>query len=205
MNRVTIVDYGMGNLDSVRRAVEVAGGSPTITGDRTQIFRADRVILPGVGSFRQGAENLRSLGLHEALVDHVIGAGLPLLGICLGMQLLAQTGDEGGSAAGLGWFDADVRILIPTGDDRRLPHVGWNEVNIIRPSPLFEGIDSGSDFYFVHSFHVLLRSDDYVVATTPYCGTFVSALWRGTVHALQFHPEKSQENGLRVLRNFMAL
>jgi len=149
--------------------------------------------------------NLEERGLHEVLEDQVRTVEAPFVGICLGMQLLASLGYEGGEAAGLGWIEGDVRRLVPTEQDKRIPHVGWNEVVPSTSSPLFEGMDPGVDFYFVHSYHFVCRSEDDVAAMTPYCGGFTSAVARGNVYAVQFHPEKSQRHGLQLLRNFLAL
>jgi glutamine amidotransferase len=205
MNKVAIVDYGMCNLDSVRRAVEECGGHPVVTDEQGDIEAADRIILPGVGAFPDAMRNLVDRGLHKVLEEQVLTQAAPFLGICLGMQLLASVGFEGEETPGLGWIDGEIRRLVPTEQDRRIPHVGWNEVVPKPGSPLFDGIDSGADFYFVHSYHFVCRSPDNVEATTPYCGGFTSVVARGDVHAVQFHPEKSQRNGLQLLRNFLAL
>ena len=205
MKRVAIVDYGMCNLDSVRRAVEECAGAPFVTDEPTDLGDADVIVLPGVGAFPDAMANLRARSLDKALDDEVLGNRVPFLGICLGMQLLATTGHEGGRTAGLGWIDADVRRLRPTPDDTRVPHVGWNEVVPHAEATLFAGVPERSDFYFVHSYHVECQDDTDVVATTPYCGGFVSAIQRENIFAVQFHPEKSQERGFEVLRRFLAL
>lgn len=201
--RVAVVDYGMCNLDSVRRALEEAGGRPFVTGDPGELDAADRIVLPGVGAFADAVRNLRDRGLDDALRKQVLDDGVPFLGVCLGMQLLATAGHEGGRTDGLGWVAGEVVRLEPTGAGERVPHVGWNEVHTSGASPLFEGIPDRTDFYFVHSFH--LRCDDGgdVLATTPYCGSFTSAVARGHVFGVQFHPEKSQRHGIRLLRNFL--
>jgi glutamine amidotransferase len=204
MNKVAIVDYGMCNLDSVGRAVEECGGQAIVTDQAADIEAADRIILPGVGAFPDAMRNLNDLGLHKVLEEQVLGERAPFLGICLGMQLLASFGFEGGETPGLGWIDGEVRRLVPTNGER-VPHMGWNEIVPDPKSPLFEGIEAGTDFYFVHSYHFVCRSDDDVAATTPYCGGFTSAVARGSVFAVQFHPEKSQRSGFGVLRNFLAL
>jgi len=205
MKRVAIVDYGMCNLDSVRRAFEECAGAPFVTDEPTDLADADLIVLPGVGAFPDAMANLRGRSLDKALDDEVLGNRVPFLGICLGMQLLATTGHEGGETAGLGWIDADVCRLRPTPEDTRVPHVGWNEVVPARETPLFDGMPQASDFYFVHSYHVECHDDTDVVATTPYCGGFVSAIQRENIFAVQFHPEKSQERGFEVLRRFLAL
>lgn len=204
MNTVAIVDYGMGNLDSVARATEECGGVALVTDQPRQAARATHIILPGVGAFPVGMRNLRHRGWDTALADLVLGERLPFLGICLGMQLLATTGCEGEPTAGLGWIAGDVQRLQPTGPDRRIPHVGWNEVQPVRPDPLFQEIEPGRDFYFVHSYHFVCRCPDDVLARTPYCGDFVSAIRRANIAGVQFHPEKSQRAGFQLLRNFLG-
>jgi glutamine amidotransferase len=205
MNRVAIIDYGMGNLDSVARAVEECGGVPVITDSAEKIGVSNRIILPGVGAFFDGMQNLRSRSLDEILREQVMDRGIPLLGICLGMQLLATRGWEGGETMGLGWFGGEVRRFEPHGENVRIPHIGWNEVVVLRESPLFRGVPSGKDFYFDHSYHFCASDDGDLLARTPYCGWFPSAIERGGVFGVQFHPEKSQRAGFQVLRNFLAL
>jgi glutamine amidotransferase len=204
MNTVAIVDYGMGNLDSVRRAVEECGGRAVVTDVAADIEGADRIILPGVGAFPDAMTNLTTRELDKVLEDQVRGEQAPFLGICLGMQLLASVGFEGGETPGLGWIDGEIRRLEATEQDRRIPHVGWNEVVPTGLSPLFDGIDARADFYFVHSYHFVCRDAADSAATTPYCGGFTSVVARDNVHAVQFHPEKSQRFGLQLLRNFLA-
>jgi glutamine amidotransferase len=204
---VAIVDYGMCNLDSVRRAFEELGAHAFVTDDPVGLERADRIVLPGVGAFPDAMHNLRARGLDDALTKQVLDGGAPFLGICLGMQLLAANGHEGETTDGLGWLDAEVVRFAPDAADRemRVPHIGWNDVEAVDDSPLFAGIPPLADFYFVHSFHMRCDDPSDVLATTPYCGGFVSAIARGNVFATQFHPEKSQHYGLRVLRNFLEL
>jgi glutamine amidotransferase len=204
MDTVAIVDYGLCNLDSVQRAVEECGGRPVCTTQPDDVAAADRVILPGVGAFPLAMANLRRSGLADALQRRVIEQGRPFLGICLGMQLMASRGLEGGSTEGLGWIDGEVRRLEPQ-DGARVPHVGWNEVLDVHADPLFAGVPAGADFYFVHSFAVCLSDDAPVIGRTPYGGLhIVSAVRRENLCGVQFHPEKSQRVGFRVLRNFLA-
>ena len=205
MKIVAIVDYGMGNLDSVSRAVEECGGHPVVTHLESDIQRASFVILPGVGSFAAGISKIRELRLDDILTEQVLEKEIPFLGICLGMQLLATKGREGAETSGLDWIQGEVVRLKPSTPQERIPHVGWNEVLFAQNSSLFEGIDSGRDFYFVHSYHLSCQSEDTVIATTPYCGGFVSAVCKGYIHGVQFHPEKSQKPGFQVLRNFLRL
>ena len=201
---VGIVDYGMGNLDSVTRAVYECGGNPVVVRDPSELSAAAAVILPGVGAFAKGMENIAARGFARALLDDVVAAAVPLLGLCLGMQLLATRGEEGPGAAGLGVIPGDVVRIQPAGD-LRVPHVGWNEVHFRRSSRLFEEIDDGRDFYFVHSFHFVPDSDDDIVAVTPYGSPLVAAVEHRNVFGVQFHPEKSQRAGFALLRNFLAL
>jgi len=205
MKTVAIVDYGMGNLDSVARAVEECGGEPLLVRTVSELGRAGSVILPGVGSFTKGMRNLRVSGMVDALQEYVVERAMPFLGLCLGMQLLATRGEEGGGEAGLGWINGEVARLRPEGEDERIPHVGWNEVVCTRESPLFAGLDGRRDFYFVHSYTLACEDEGDVLASTPYAGGFTSAVERGHVRGLQFHPEKSQRAGFQVLRNFIGL
>ena len=204
-SKTAIVDYGMCNLDSVARTVEECGGSPMVTGDPADLHKAARVILPGVGAFPDAMRNLRKRSLDVALGELALDRGVPLLGICLGMQLFASRGEEVEESAGLGWIEGEVKRLEPAGEDRRIPHVGWNEVLFEPDAPLFRGIEPGRDFYFVHSFHICPRHERHRLATTPYAGGFVSAVGRDLIFGVQFHPEKSQRAGLRVLKNFLAM
>jgi imidazole glycerol-phosphate synthase subunit HisH len=205
LRTVVIVDYGMCNLDSISRAVEECGGSPRVT-DRPEVLEeASYLVLPGVGSFAQAMKNLRDRGLDSAIVEQVRGKQIPLLGICLGMQLLGTKGTEGGATDGLGLIDGEIRKLEATSGDFRIPHVGWNEVVQEKECPLFRGIPSGKDFYFVHSYHFVARDQNSVVARTPYCGGFASVVSRDAIWGVQFHPEKSQNAGFQVLRNFLAV
>lgn len=205
MNRIAIVDYGLCNLDSIARAVEECGGRPFITDDPLELAGTDRIILPGVGAFVDAMSNLREKRLDAAMGERVVGDGVPFLGICLGMHLMARRGHEGRGADGLGWIDGEVRRLEPTAPDERIPHVGWNEVEPIAGAPLFDGIAPGSDFYFVHSFHLDCADPDQVQGRTPYCDGFVSAVAKDNIFGVQFHPEKSQRTGFRLLTNFLRL
>ncbi len=205
MKKVVIIDYGMGNLDSVRRAIEECGGTPIISCEKQEINQASHIVLPGVGSFADGMRNICQRGLDEWLTERALQQGIPLLGICLGMQLMAQKGLEGGETTGLAWLDAKVEKLQATSAEKRIPHIGWNEVHVSVSSPLFKGIDSGKDFYFVHSYHLVARDPDLAAATTPYCGQFISAIAKDNLFGVQFHPEKSQKVGFKLLRNFISL
>jgi len=206
VRNVAIVDYGVGNLDSVRRAIEECGGRPMLV-DRAEGLRsADRIILPGVGAFATGMANLQERGLDEALREEVLGNGVLILGLCLGMQLLATSGWEGGTETkGLQWIEGEVRRLAPPDPAARVPHVGWNEVRFVRPSALFREVPEGRDFYFVHSYHMVCANPRDIVAETPYGSPFVSAVAKNNIYGVQFHPEKSQRVGFKVIRNFVEL
>lgn len=202
MSFVAIVDYGMCNLDSIRRALEECGAQPRVTDDPADLEQAERIVLPGVGTFADAMRNLCERGLDRALREQA-RQQLPILGICLGMQLLASSGSEGGATPGLGLIPGEVTRLQPTPQDPRIPHVGWNEVRTQREHPLFKGIAPGKDFYFVHSYHFACTNSAHSLATTPYCGGFNSAVSNGSVMGVQFHPEKSQKTGFALLRNFL--
>jgi glutamine amidotransferase len=205
MNIVAVVDYGMCNLDSVRRAVEECGGTVVITSQAQDLKMANRIILPGVGAFSEAMHNIQTLSLDRVLYEQAIGENIPLLGICLGMQLLANKGWEGEETDGLGLIPGEVRRLEPYGTDTRIPHVGWNEVHPTQESPFFRDISSGKDFYFVHSYHFCPENDAHTLAYTPYAGRFVSVVQSGSVFGVQFHPEKSQKTGFQLLKNFLAI
>lgn len=198
-----VVDYGSGNVDSVRRALQECGADVRVGSAEEDFRRATHIVLPGVGAFPDGMANLESRGIPALLRRHCVEGTTPLLGICLGMQLLADLGSEVRSCPGLGIVPGTVEGLVPTSSAERIPHVGWNEVRALGIQPLLEGIPSGTDFYFVHSFHFVCASPLEAAASTPYCGGFTSVLRRGNVHGTQFHPEKSQRAGRRLLENFL--
>jgi glutamine amidotransferase len=203
VKRVAILDYGMGNLDSVSRAFEECGASPFATNSARDLRDASYLVLPGVGAFADGMRRIRELGLEDGINEQV-ERGIPLLGLCLGMQLLADHGVEGGESTGLGLIPGNVLRLVPDDPTTRIPHVGWNEVNTTRSAPLFDGIEDGKDFYFVHSFHFDCLDESAVLARTPYCGGFVSVVQRENVTGVQFHPEKSQKAGFQLIKSFLA-
>lgn len=200
--RVLVVDYGMGNLASARRGFEEGGAQVSVSSDPAAIAEAGAIVVPGVGAFGQAMDRLNGGGWTEAL-RRAARAGKPILGVCLGMQLLAQRGEEGGDNEGLGLIPGTVRRLVPEAGER-IPHVGWNAVNPIAGEPLFGGIPDGADFYFVHSFQFEPDDHGHVVATTPYAGGVVAAVRLGRVTGTQFHPEKSSRVGLQLIRNFLA-
>ncbi len=198
---IAIIDYGMGNLRSVQKAVEYCKQEVIITNNVDEIKNASHIILPGVGAFKDGMNNLISLGLVDILNQEVLHQKKPFLGICLGMQLICNKSYELGETKGLGWIDAEVNKFKST--MLKVPHVGWNEVHARKYSNLFAGIENGSDFYFVHSFYVDINEN--MVATTPYIRDFTSALEKANIFACQFHPEKSQHVGLKLLDNFLNM
>jgi glutamine amidotransferase len=200
--KVVIVDYQMSNLGSLRRSLEECGADVSIATDAVAARTAPRLIVPGVGSFADGMANLQRAGWIAEL-QSAARAGVPILGICLGMQLLAEKGYEGGETAGLGLVPGEVTRFQAPSRDTRIPHVGWNEVRQTKTGPLFAGIADRADFYFVHSYHFTTTRPENVIATTDYCGGFVSAVQSGQTFGVQFHPEKSSRAGFQVLKNFL--
>jgi glutamine amidotransferase len=203
MSKVAIIDYGMGNLGSVRRAFEECGAEARVVAEPRELGSPTHLVLPGVGAYRDGMAQIRERGWDRAIADSA-GNGVPLLGICLGMQLLSGSGTEGGDSAGLGLIPGEVIKLIKREPGERVPHVGWNEVWPLPGDPLFEGIPDGSDFYFVHSYHFKAADGSRVLASTPYCGGFASAVRTANTFGVQFHPEKSSLSGFRLIRNFLG-
>lgn len=200
--RVGVVDYGLGNLRSVAGAVERLGHEPVVTSDPSELASTDKLLLPGVGAFGDGMRNLRERGLVEPLDELVLKQRKPVLGLCLGAQLLARASDEFGSHEGLGWLDATVERIPANGV--RVPHVGWNELHRTGDSRLFDELPEEPLFYFVHSFHIRARDPEIVKAETEYGGRLVAVVEKDNVYGTQFHPEKSQLAGLTLLGNFLA-
>jgi imidazole glycerol-phosphate synthase subunit HisH len=199
---IAIVDYRMGNLRSVEKGLAAAGvPGVVVTDDPAVLSSARGIVLPGVGAFRDAAANLESSGLRDVLIDRA-AAGVPLLGICLGMQLLATVGLEDGEWQGLGLIPG-VCERLPTGV--KVPHIGWNTVDYPRESRLFSGIAEGSAFYFVHSYRLVPDDPDAVIGVTTHGVSFAAAVGSGNVFGVQFHPEKSSERGLELLRDFAAI
>lgn len=197
-----IVDYGMGNLRSVEKAVEAVGGRPLISGDPAVVRQAERLILPGVGAFGDAMENLRRQRMEDAIRE-AVNAGKPLLGLCLGLQLLFTESEEFGRHEGLNLIPGKVRRFQDPG--LRVPHVGWNQIEGNQPNPLLQGIPEGSYFYFVHSYYVEPDRPEDVLRWTSYGRRFCSIACRGKVWGAQFHPEKSQDAGKKLLRNFLDI
>ena len=204
MANVCIVDHGLCNLDSIARAVEECGATPRVTRAPQEVRGCDRLIVPGVGAFGKAMENLRADGMDVAIREERERRRLPVLGICLGMQLLADDSEEGGRVAGLGLIPGRVLRLQRADPRERVPHVGWNEIEITGGHPLLAGLASGANFYFVHSYVFSCAQDEHVLAFTPYCGRFASVVAKDDVMGVQFHPEKSQKAGFQLLRNFLA-
>lgn len=199
---IAIVDYQMGNLRSVQKGFEKVGHAAAITSDVREILAADHVVLPGVGAFEDAIGELRRRDLVGPLRD-VIASGKPFLGICLGLQLLFDVSYEGGEHEGLGVIPGKVvKFDVPA--EYKVPHMGWNQARIVRPAPVLEGIADNSYFYFVHSYYVVPDDPSYVALETTYHLPFCAAVWRDNLFATQFHPEKSQADGLKLLAQFAA-
>jgi len=210
---VAIIDYGSGNLNSAERAfmraAKTAHGSPDIvvTDDADRVRTADRVVLPGVGAFADCRAGLLAVpGMREALIERVELGGVPFLGICVGMQLMAQRGLEKGSHDGFGWVRGDVTMIDPDDPALKVPHMGWNTIDVNTPHPLLEGIATGPDglhAYFVHSYHLAAGDDGELVATADYGRPVTAMVGRANMAGTQFHPEKSQTLGLALIGNFL--
>lgn len=204
--RVVVVDYGMSNLGSISNALAECGGeNVVITTDPKDLKSATHIVLPGVGAFTDGMANLKKFGWIEPLKQASIKDEVPLLGICLGMQLLATKGYEGGETDGLGLIDGVVDRLKTSDPKERIPHVGWNEVYPKIESALFQDIVPGTDFYFVHSYHFAPANKKNILSVTPYCKEFASSVFAGNIFGTQFHPEKSQRPGFQLLKNFLNI
>jgi glutamine amidotransferase len=208
---VALIDYGSGNLRSAEKALARAafehetGHEICVTGDPEVVVQAERVVLPGVGAFANCMQGLSAVaGMVEALREAVVVGGVPFLGICVGMQLMARVGREFGDTPGLDWIDGDVVRMKPTDGALKIPHMGWNELKIVRHHPVLHGIEDGAHAYFVHSFVFEARDSADVLATTEYGGTVAAMIGRDNLVGTQFHPEKSQAVGLRLLANFLA-
>ena len=202
---VVIIDYGVGNLASVSAAVDKVGYDCVVTSDPDAIKAADKLILPGVGAFGDGMKSLIDRGLVDVLNTTVLDARVPVLGICLGFELITNGSNEFGEHEGLGWIDADVVRMTPDDETLRLPHVGWNELYQTKPSPLFDDIEDETLFYYVHSYQLVPRTRDIVIGECDYGGRFVSAVQQDNIFAVQFHPEKSQLGGLALIKNFLKM
>lgn len=199
---IAIVNYGMGNLASVSRALETIGHEAVIANYPEELRSASHIILPGVGAFAQGIDRLNENGWTAEIGRLVRDQGRPLLGICLGMQFLASRGKEGGEREGLGLIDGDIAHLADLGCGERVPHVGWNELHIDRADPLFSTIPEGTDYYFVHSYGFRVADERHRLASVRYGCNVAAVVRRDNIWGTQFHPEKSSKAGLQLLRNF---
>jgi len=205
---IAIIDYGMGNLRSVQKGFEKIGSEAVITDDPQVVLRAERVVLPGVGAFRDCIHNLEQGGFVEPILK-VIAEGRPFLGICVGMQLLFSDSVEFGLYSGLNVIPGHVLRfhdqMTVAGEKLKVPQMGWNQLSFKRRPPVFEGVDNGSNVYFVHSYYVKPDDSSVIATTTDYGIEFCSSVWKDNIVATQFHPEKSQGIGLRILKNFAEL
>jgi len=199
--KIVIIDYGMGNLRSVQKAFEKIGFEARLTRNKNEIRRASAVVLPGVGAFKDCMENLQKYGLIEILLRSV-EKGIPYLGICLGLQVLFSESEEFGSHRGLDLIKGKVVRFVPD-LEHKVPHMGWNTIEIEREVPMLQGIASGDFFYFVHSYYVIPEKTDWISSFTTFNKPFASSIWKENLFATQFHPEKSQQKGLRILENFV--
>ena len=202
--KVLIVDYKLCNVDSVACAVKECGHTPFISEKPEDIKTADKLIVPGVGNFTQAMTNLNNSGWKQAIKKSAVDDEIPLLGICLGMQLLATYSEEGGNPRGLDLISGTVMDLNRASTGLRVPHIGWNEVAQHCSDPVFDCIDDKKDFYFVHSYHFVPSDTNTILSTTPYGIDLVSAIRKNNIYGVQFHPEKSLKTGLHFLHNFLG-
>ena len=202
---VAIVDYGSGNLHSAAKAFERMADEPVlVTADPQAVAAADRIVLPGVGAFGDCWSRLNALaGMVEALEAAVLRGGRPFLGICVGMQLMATRGLEHGTHPGLGWIAGEVVRMEPSDPVLKVPHMGWNELTVLRPHPVLDALPHGAHMYFVHSFHFACANPDHLLATTDYGGPLAAVIGRDNMIGSQFHPEKSQTAGLTFIEAFL--
>ncbi|MCT7487114.1 imidazole glycerol phosphate synthase subunit HisH [Aliarcobacter cryaerophilus] len=196
---IVVIDYGMGNLGSIANMIKKVGHKSIITSDLDEIKKATKLILPGVGSFDNGMKNLQERGMIEVLNQKVLVEKIPILGICLGMQLMTKTSEEG-NLAGLGWVDAETKKFVS--DTLKIPHMGWNIIKHQKSSQLFDELESEKRFYFVHSYCVSCNHQEDILTTTNYTHDFVSSFEKENIIGVQFHPEKSHKFGMSIIRNF---
>jgi imidazole glycerol-phosphate synthase subunit HisH len=203
---IIIIDYDMGNIGSIMNMIKKAGGESMVTSDPEMIRQAKKIILPGVGAFDNGMKNLASLGIIDILNQKALEEKIPVLGVCLGMQLLTKSSEEG-QLKGLGWVDAETIRFKFDGENQklRIPHMGWNTVDIRRKGVLYQNMYEDPSFYFVHSFYVVCHKEEDISTLTNYGYDFVSSLQHENIMATQFHPEKSHKYGLQVVKNFVDM
>jgi len=207
---ISVIDYGSGNLKSAAKALETTANNINtsskivVTSDPKTIKESDKIVLPGQGSFRDCYLGIKKIpGLNETLNEFVLEKKKPILGICVGMQLFAKTGYESQETKGFGWIDAEVRKINNMNKKLKLPHMGWNEIELKKDCFLFSNLENKSHMYFVHSYELITKQKDYVVATTNYGRPIAAAVAKENIFGTQFHPEKSQKNGLKILENFL--
>lgn len=200
---IAIIDYDAGNLKSVQKALKYIGQESVITRDRKQLLSAEKVILPGVGAFGDAMDNLKKYELHK-VIRQIVEEDTPLLGICLGLQLLFEASEESPGVEGLGLLEGEI-VRIPDSPGLKIPHIGWNSLSLSGDGRLFEGMTPNPYVYFVHSYYLKAREESIVKATTDYSVNIHASVEKGNLFACQFHPEKSSETGLQILRNFAAL
>ncbi len=204
--RVAIIDYGSGNLRSVAKAFEHVGAAIDVTADAASLARATHIVLPGVGAYADCMRGLKAVpGMLEAMEEQVLAKKKNFLGICVGMQMLFERGLEYGSHNGLGWLKGEVVLLEPRDPSLKIPHMGWNNLAFTTPHPLLTGIEPGAHAYFVHSYHAICKTPLDILATVEYGQTVTAMVGQGHIMGTQFHPEKSQKTGLRLLQNFISL
>ena len=199
-----IIDYGMGNLTSVNNAVEYLGFDCEIIDNPDLISRFDKLILPGVGAFEACINNLKNKNFVKSLNEEVLTKKKPILGICLGMQVMAKKGFEGGEFEGLGWFNASVVKISPKSDNIKVPNIGWNKIDYNKENILFQNLKDPVEVYFVHSYHMDCFDEKNIIATSIYDHRITAAVNKNNIYGTQFHPEKSQDLGLQILENFLA-
>lgn len=202
---IAIINYGMGNLNSVCRKLSQLNVQPLVASTAADLLKADKIILPGVGHFEKAIKNLKQLGIYDAVNEAVLVNKKPILGICLGMQLMAKESEEG-NANGFGWFDARVvKFNIKDKIKYKVPQTGWNTINVAKESKLLNNIEDHSEFYFLHSYHFVVSDQKDVLTTTNFEYEFVSAVEKENIFGTQFHPEKSHHAGLQLFKNFIQI
>ena len=200
---ISIVNYGMGNIRSIQNALDFLGLDSRLIKIPEEILNSEKIILPGVGSFRRAMENIQSLGIENALTQAAMENKVPTIGICLGMQLLTGQSEEDGTTKGLGWIPGKVEMLPTDVQDIKIPHIGFNRVKFSRPDEgLYSGLGEGADFYFVHSYRMICDNEEHVSGWVEYGERFAASVHMENIYGVQYHPEKSQSNGLMVLKKF---